>query len=60
MFEPAILNSRMPLGSEHINIYLTKPTPQDLEMTIFETSRHNWGFRNFAVPVHSLNYKTNV
>ena len=35
-------------------------TPQDLEMTIFETPRHNWGFRGLPGDEHHLNYKVEV
>jgi len=34
--------------------------PQDLEMTIFETPRHNWGFRGLPGDEHQLNYKVDV
>ncbi len=29
----------------------------DLEMTIFETPKHNWGFRGLPGDEHQLNYK---
>jgi hypothetical protein len=32
----------------------------DLEMTIFETPRHNWGFRGLPGDEHLLNYKVEV
>ncbi len=35
-------------------------TPQDLEITIFETPQHNWGFRGLPGDEHALNYKVNV
>lgn len=35
-------------------------TPQDLEITIFETPKHNWGFRGLPGDEHVLNYKVNV
>jgi hypothetical protein len=35
-------------------------TPQDLEITIFETPRHNWGFRGLPGDEHQLNYKVEV
>lgn len=35
-------------------------TPQDLEMTIFETPKHNWGFRGLPGDEHTLNYKVKV
>lgn len=34
--------------------------PQDLEMTIFETPKHNWGFRGLPGDEHVLNYKVEV
>ncbi|HEY3837091.1 MAG TPA: tautomerase family protein [Bryobacteraceae bacterium] len=34
--------------------------PIDLEMTIFETPRHNWGFRGLPGDEHALNYKIEV
>lgn len=34
--------------------------PQDLEMTIFETPKHNWGFRGLPGDEHTLNYKVEV
>jgi phenylpyruvate tautomerase PptA (4-oxalocrotonate tautomerase family) len=35
-------------------------SPQDLEITIFETPKHNWGFRGLPGDEHSLNYKVEV
>jgi len=35
-------------------------SPTDLEMTIFETPRHNWGFRGFPGDEHMLDYKVEV
>lgn len=35
-------------------------SPTDLEMTIFETPRHNWGFRGLPGDEHQLNYKVEV
>jgi Tautomerase enzyme len=35
-------------------------TPQDLEMTIFETPKHDWGFRGLPGDEHQLNYQVNV
>ena len=35
-------------------------TAQDLEMTIFETPKHNWGFRGLSGDEHKLNYKVEV
>jgi hypothetical protein len=34
--------------------------PMDLEMTIFETPKHNWGFRGLPGDEHELNYKVEV
>ena len=34
--------------------------PLDLEMTIFETPKHNWGFRGLPGDEHELNYKVEV
>jgi phenylpyruvate tautomerase PptA (4-oxalocrotonate tautomerase family) len=34
--------------------------PNDVEITIFETPKHNWGFRGLPGDEHSLNYKVNV
>lgn len=33
---------------------------QDLETTIFETPKHNWGFRGLPGDEHQLNYKVEV
>lgn len=35
-------------------------SPQDLEITIFETPKSNWGFRGLPGDEHSLDYKVNV
>jgi 5-carboxymethyl-2-hydroxymuconate isomerase len=35
-------------------------TTQDLEITIFETPKHNWGFRGLPGDEHELNYKVEV
>lgn len=35
-------------------------TPQDLEITIFETPKHNWGFRGLPGDEHQLNYKIEI
>lgn len=32
----------------------------DLEITIFETPKHNWGFRGLPGDEHSLDYRVNV
>lgn len=34
--------------------------PMDLEMTVFETPKHNWGFRGLPGDEHSLDYKVEV
>jgi len=34
--------------------------PQDVEITIFETPKHNWGFRGLPGDEHALDYKVNV
>lgn len=34
--------------------------PIDLEITIFETPAHNWGFRGLPGDEHTLNYKIDV
>jgi len=33
---------------------------QDLEITIFETPKYNWGFRGLPGDEHQLNYKVDV
>ena len=33
---------------------------QDVEITIFETPRSNWGFRGLPGDEHSLDYKVDV
>ena len=35
-------------------------SPNDLEVTIFESPRHNWGFRGLPGDEHALGYKVNV
>jgi phenylpyruvate tautomerase PptA (4-oxalocrotonate tautomerase family) len=35
-------------------------TPNDLEMTITETPRHNWAFRGRPADEHTLSYKVEV
>jgi phenylpyruvate tautomerase PptA (4-oxalocrotonate tautomerase family) len=35
-------------------------SPQDVEITIFETPKHNWGFRGLPGDEHTLNYKVEV
>lgn len=44
---------------ERINQRL-KITPQDLEITITETPKHNWGFRGMSGDEIELNYKVEV
>ena len=41
--------------SQHFDI-----SPQDVEITIFETQKHNWGIRGMPGDELSLNYKVNV
>jgi hypothetical protein len=35
-------------------------SPQDLEITIFENPKHNWGFRGLPGDEHTLNYNVEV
>lgn len=35
-------------------------SPMDVEITIFETPKHNWGFRGLPGDEHDLNYKVEV
>lgn len=35
-------------------------SPQDIEITIFETPKHNWGIRGLPGDELTLNYKVNV
>ena len=35
-------------------------SPQDVEITIFETPKHNWGFRGLPGDEHVLNYKVEI
>jgi phenylpyruvate tautomerase PptA (4-oxalocrotonate tautomerase family) len=35
-------------------------TPNDLEITIYETPKQNWGFRGLPGDEHALNYNVNV
>lgn len=35
-------------------------SPQDLEITMTETPKHNWGFRGKPGDEHELDYKVNV
>jgi hypothetical protein len=35
-------------------------TPHDLEITLFETPQHNWGFRGLPGDEHALDYKIEV
>ena len=34
--------------------------PEDVEITIFETPKHSWGFHGLPGDEHSLNYKVDV
>ena len=40
---------------EQLNI-----SPTDVEITIFETPKHNWGFRGRVGDEHELNYKIEI
>ncbi len=44
---------------ERINSELSI-SPQDVEITIFETPKHNWGIRGLPGDELALNYKVNV
>jgi phenylpyruvate tautomerase PptA (4-oxalocrotonate tautomerase family) len=44
---------------EHIYSELSI-SPQDVEITIFETPKHNWGIRGLPGDELALNYKVNV
>ena len=35
-------------------------SPQDVEITIFETPKHNWGIRGLSGDELALNYKVNI
>jgi hypothetical protein len=35
-------------------------SPQDLEITLFETPKYNWGFRGLPGDEHQLSYKVDV
>jgi phenylpyruvate tautomerase PptA (4-oxalocrotonate tautomerase family) len=35
-------------------------SPEDLEMTIFETPKHNWGFRGLPGDEHNLGYNVEI
>lgn len=35
-------------------------SPQDLEITLFETPKYNWGFRGLPGDEHQLNYKVDI
>lgn len=35
-------------------------SPQDVEVTIFETPKHNWGIRGLPGDELALNYKVNI
>ncbi|MCV9888067.1 tautomerase family protein [Metabacillus halosaccharovorans] len=35
-------------------------TPQDIEITIFETPKHNWGIRGLPADELTLNYKVDI
>jgi hypothetical protein len=41
-------------------VQLLEISTQDLEITIFETPKHNWGFRGLPGDEHQLDYKIEV
>ncbi|MFJ5764423.1 tautomerase family protein [Lysinibacillus sp. NPDC093210] len=62
MFEGRTMETKKQLLTllfETINSQLSI-APQDIEITIFETPKHNWGIRGLAGDELALNYKVNV
>ncbi|WP_416150025.1 tautomerase family protein [Salipaludibacillus sp. HK11] len=62
MFEGRTVEAKkqlLKLLFDRINSELNIP-PQDVEITIFETPKHNWGIRGFPGDELALNYKVNV
>ncbi len=62
MFEGRTVEAKkqlLKLLFEHINSELSI-SPQDVEITIFETPKHNWGIRGLPGDELALNYKVNV
>ncbi|WP_347722704.1 tautomerase family protein [Lysinibacillus capsici] len=62
MFEGRTIQAKKQLVKllfERINNKLNI-SPQDVEITIFETPKHNWGIRGLAGDELALNYKVNI
>ncbi len=62
MFEGRTVEAKkqiLKLLFERINSELSI-SPQDVEITIFETPKHNWGIRGLPGDELALNYKVNV
>ncbi len=62
MFEGRTMETKKQLLAllfEKINSQLSI-APQDIEITIFETPKHNWGIRGLPGDELALNYKVNV
>lgn len=62
MFEGRTVEAKKQLINllfERINSQLNI-SPQDVEITIFETPKHNWGIRGLPGDELALNYKVNV
>ncbi|MBM7569907.1 tautomerase family protein [Aquibacillus albus] len=62
MFEGRTAESKKQLIKllfERINSELNI-SPQDVEITIFETPKHNWGIRGLPADELALNYKVNI
>lgn len=62
MFEGRTVGAKkqlLKLLFERINNELSI-SPQDVEVTIFETPKHNWGIRGLPGDELALNYKVNV
>jgi len=62
MFEGRTIQAKKQLVKllfERINNKLNI-SPQDVEITIFETPKHNWGIRGLPGDELTLNYKVNI
>lgn len=62
MFEGRTIQAKKQLVKllfERINNQLNI-SPQDVEITIFETPKHNWGIRGLPGDELALNYKVNI
>ncbi|AUS87587.1 tautomerase family protein [Lysinibacillus sp. YS11] len=62
MFEGRTIQAKKQLVKllfERINNKLNI-SPQDVEITIFETPKHNWGIRGLPGDELALNYKVNI